>query len=247
MRDHRPASRRPARRTAAADPACAPPPPRAGAPPSPRRRARSGRSARPRRRAPPSSRPPPAPAGRAAPRSTPARGGQPLGGALERDEEVGGDRGGGVVGGAVLVATRVARMPKARRQRLGDGERPRRRAVDRAAGAGQHVGRRPGGHGHQRVQRERLVRRQHVEPGGARAVADERARGRRRPPRRRSRRPARTAARARAARVARPAARADAGAPRAAASAVPRRPAPTMAMESSSLTEIPASGFPSSG
>jgi hypothetical protein len=77
-----------------------------------------------------------------------------------------------MVGGAILVGD--ARGPHAQRgrERSRGGERARSRPVDRAAGAREHRGIGAGGHGHQRMQRERLVRRQHVEPRGARAVAD---------------------------------------------------------------------------
>ena len=75
----------------------------AGGPRWRRRHARRDRSARAGDPAPPSS---PVRRGRAAraPRGgTPALRGQPFGGAFEGDEEVRGDRRGGVVGGAVLV------------------------------------------------------------------------------------------------------------------------------------------------
>ena len=75
----------------------------------------------------------------------PGAGGDPLGRRLERDQEVRGDRGGGVVGGAGLVVDlerRPCRAPRARsaakRERLG------RRAGDGTAGAGEASGPSPG-------------------------------------------------------------------------------------------------------
>ena len=136
--------------------------------------ARDGRSARARARAPPSSRRSRGPAATSSSRSTPAVGGQPLGGGLERDEEVRGDRGGRVVGGAVVVGDSTARIPSAPREPRGDVERARaccpaiaapapanaraRRAVTVISGCSENASCGASG----------------VEPGGARAVADER-------------------------------------------------------------------------
>ena len=159
-------------------------------------------------------------------------GGEPLRRALERDEEVRRDRGGRVVGGAVLVGDGRRAQAEPRGQLARDRERARRRARDGGAGARERrrAGRRDG---HQRVQAERLVagerRRARSRPSSGRPARRAR-RPRRRP---RSRRPARTAAPRRrrpgsrhgraGRRSARPVAR------RAAARAVPRRPAPTIA------------------
>ncbi len=108
-------------------------------------------------------------------RSTPAVAARRLGGALERDEEVRGDGGGGVVGGAVLVGDLGGAHARRRRERPRRLERARGRARDRAAGAGEDVRGGVARHGHQGMQRERLVRGEHVEAVRARAVADEAA------------------------------------------------------------------------
>ena len=69
------------------------------------------------------------------------RGGQALGRGLQRDQEVGGDRRGGVVGGAVLVGDlERAPCPGARRVRSRDRERARRAAGDRGAPRPQSAG-----------------------------------------------------------------------------------------------------------
>ena len=155
-------------------------------------------------------------------------GGEPLRRALERDEEVRGDRGRRVVGGAVVVgdrawrACRAARPARAPRRAPAAWSRRRRRPRRRTPA------RRAARDGHQRVQRERLVagerRRARSRPSSGRRAG----RARRRPPRRRSRRPGTHSSTAsapsgRAPRPSgpstwRPAAR------RAAARAVPRRP-----------------------
>ena len=122
----------------------------------------------------------------------PGAGGDPLGGRLEGDQEVGGDRGGRVVGGAALVvdlerpscrararARRRRRAPPAWSRRSRSRRRRRRRTL--AAGEGL-----------ERVQAERGAagRRERGERGGAAGVADERGGaghgrgGRRRSPRR---------------------------------------------------------------
>ena len=84
-------------------------------------------------------------AGRAAARSTPAVAASRSARALERDEEVRGDRGGGVVGGAVLVGDARRRASRA----LAPApraivERARRGAGDRAPGAARARRRRAG-------------------------------------------------------------------------------------------------------
>ena len=121
-----------------------------------------------------------------------------LGGGLERHQEVGGDRGGGVVGGAgrvVDLERRACRAPRrvacAVRQRVGRGAR------HRAAGAGEARGALAAGEGLQRVEAEGLGAGR-VERGErrwrrscARRAAPRRPRPRRRPG---SRRRARTAA-----------------------------------------------------
>ena len=105
----------------------------------------------------------------------PRPGGDPLGGRLEGDQEVGGDRGGRVVGGAALVVDLERRHAERARELDGEGERLRRRAGDRAAGAGEGVGVATG-EGLERVQAERgpAGRRESAERGGAAGVADER-------------------------------------------------------------------------
>ena len=191
---------------------------------------------------------------------------------LQRDEEVGGDRGGGVVGGAVVVVDRERAHPEALGERRGRSrERP---ASEPAIAAGQAVRSLSAvGHGLQRVDREqrgaRLAERlERGEGRGAARVAGE-ARPRHRPrrsppppqrsprrarrgaPRRRPRRPRRRSGVPRAARSARR---------RSAAVAIeePTRPAPTIAStwraasgavalwvgrsRSSSLIEIPDGG-----
>ena len=135
--------------------------------------------------------------------------GQALGGGLERDEEVRGDRGGGVVGGAVLVGdVERAACPSARGERAGGGQRARRWRRRRRSRR-RRTSAPAAGDGHQRVQaRTPRGAPSDVEPGGARAVADERGRGATaaRRPRRRSRRPGRRAARRRRRRPSRAAA-----------------------------------------
>ena len=80
-----------------------------------------------------------------------------LGGRLERDEEVRGDRRGGVVGGAVGVGDLDGRSCRARAASVrGGGAGGVGAAGDAARGAGEVRAR--GGDGHQRVQRERLGR-----------------------------------------------------------------------------------------
>jgi hypothetical protein len=76
-----------------------------------------------------------------------------------------------VVGGAVLVGDGRRAEPEPRGQLLRDRERARRRAGHRGPRARELrlAARRDG---HQRVQAERLVAGEHVQPGGARAVAD---------------------------------------------------------------------------
>jgi hypothetical protein len=101
------------------------------------------------------------------------RGGEALGGGLDRREEVRRDRGGGVVGGAVLVgdAERVhAEVPG---QGTGGRLGPRRRTGDRGARAGELPA--GMGDGRQGMEAEGLVRGEDVEAGGAGAVADEAA------------------------------------------------------------------------
>ena len=106
----------PSRRTGPAARARSPRRRRAGGPRSRRRRGRRARSARARGRARPSSRPCCAPAGPAA--CAPGRARRPappamlLGRRLQRDQEVGRDRGGGVVGGAAVVASSNGSMPR---------------------------------------------------------------------------------------------------------------------------------------
>ena len=101
--------------------------------------------------------------------------GEPLGGGLERDEEVRGDRGGGVVGGAVLVGDVDRREAEVERELVGDRRgRAGVRAGDRGARRPRACDGPVGRDRHQRVQREGLVRGEHVERRGAGAVADER-------------------------------------------------------------------------
>ena len=64
---------------------------------------------------------------------------QPLGRALERHEEVGRDRSRRVVGDAILFGDPRGVHAEHGGQALGDLQRPLRRAVDRAAGTGQHA------------------------------------------------------------------------------------------------------------
>ena len=165
---------------------------------------------------------------------------QALGGALERDEEVRGDRGGRVVGGAVLVGDAQRAHPeRARPAPRAVASARGVAAVDRGARAGERLRRRAGAGrssaGAGRTPRGRPAARA---PCRAGAVADERAGRDGRRGGRDLARPARTAARRRAAAGRR---RGRAGRRRrarpqrsAAARAVPRRPAPTMAIESSS-------------
>ena len=141
--------------------------------PSPRRPGPPGRSGRARGRAGPSSRPWRGPAGASSVAAGAGARGEALGGRLERDQEVRGDRGGGVVGGAVLIGDLDGRMPSARASvsatASARGWRRRSRRRPREARAGVV----PGGHGHQRMQRERLVRGEHVQAGGPGAMSDE--------------------------------------------------------------------------
>ena len=104
------------------------------------------------------------------------RGEQALGGGLEGDEEVRGDRRRGVVGGAVGVvdldgAACRARSASSRAAASAPASAP---ATAQPAPANVGAG---AGHGHQRVQREALVRRERRERRGAGAVADQAAGG----------------------------------------------------------------------
>jgi hypothetical protein len=101
------------------------------------------------------------------------RGGEPLGGGLDGDEEVRGDRGGGVVGGAVLVGDCDRREADLDGDRVRNGARAGCRARDGGGGAAER-GRAGGGDRHQRMEREALVGGEHVERRRAGAVADER-------------------------------------------------------------------------
>ena len=100
-------------------------------------------------------------------------GGEPLGGALERDEEVRGDRGGGVVGGAVGVGDLDGAHPEGGGQGLGHAERGGRAAGDRAAGARERGRCRPSGTVIRGWRLNAVVAGQRRERGGAGAVADE--------------------------------------------------------------------------
>ncbi len=95
-----------------------------------------------------------------------ARGrGEPLGGGLEGDEEVRGERGGGVVGGAVLVGDVDGRIPR-RPASVGGGAAPAawsRRPRRRRRRVGVRAGER-----HQRVEGEALVAGEGVEARRAR-------------------------------------------------------------------------------
>ena len=105
----------------------------------------------------------------------PRGGGEALRDAFERDEEVRGDAGGGVVGGAVLVGDVHGAHPERVRELASCGQRARGRAGDRGGGPGE--ARAALGHGHQRVQAERLAvsgERGERRRGGA--VADEQPR-----------------------------------------------------------------------
>ena len=99
------------------------------------------------------------------------RGGQLLGGGLERDEEVRRHRRGGVVGGAMLIGDLDRPHPEGIGQLPGHTQPSRRGGGDRGSGAGET--RSALGGRHQRVQREGLARGEHVDPGCSRAVADE--------------------------------------------------------------------------
>ena len=104
----------------------------------------------------------------------PGRGGQARGRDLEGDEEVGGHRGRGVVGGPVLVGHLDGVHAEAAGEVAGAAPGPLGSTRHGTAGAGESApspvtvisG----------CRREGLVAGQDVEPGGARAVADERAR-----------------------------------------------------------------------
>ena len=215
---------------------------RAGAPPSPRRRGRPGRSAPARARAPPSSR---RSRGRAAPAARLDAGGrgQALGGGLQRDEEVRGDRGGGVVGGAVLVGDLDGAPCPSAGQGEGVGGRARgRRARDGAARAGEVRARRRArsSAGAARTPRGRRAPRAAVAPEQWPTSGPGRDGARRR---RRSRRRGRTGAgrRRRRRRLApRPSGPStpQARRRRAAASAVPRRPAADDAQERQARGEV---------
>ena len=114
--------------------------------------------------------------GTSSPASDPAVARQALGRRLESDQEVRGDRGRGVVGGAVVSASLDGRSPSASARLCGEGQRPgrcgppsppRRRRTSRPAAVTVISG----------CSENASCGRQHVEPGGARAVADQRARG----------------------------------------------------------------------
>ena len=101
---------------------------------------------------------------------------QPLGGPLERDEEVRGDRRGGVVGGAVVVGDRErASGPSAAASAAGE-RRGRGRWCRRPRRARRRSRAPVGRDGHQRVQRKASCGGQRRQRGRAGAVADEAAR-----------------------------------------------------------------------
>ena len=104
----------------------------------------------------------------------PGRAGDPLGRRLERDQEVRRDRRRRVVRGAVSLGD----LDRAHAERVRDLareiQRSRGAAGDRRARAGEIGPVR--GHGHQRMQRERLVRRELAQASRSRAVAYKRSR-----------------------------------------------------------------------
>ena len=99
---------------------------------------------------------------------------QPLGRALDRDEEVGGERGGGVIERALLARDEPHVHAEPARECARGVERRVAAAVDRAVGAGE--GRADADHAEQRMHREALVRREEIERGRRAHVADDRAR-----------------------------------------------------------------------
>ena len=104
-------------------------------------------------------------------RSTPAVAARRSARPFERDEEVRGDRGGGVVGGAVGVGDVHRAHAERGGELFGDGERARRGARDGRGRAGERRALRRDRH--ERMQREGLVVAERGERRGGRAVADE--------------------------------------------------------------------------
>jgi hypothetical protein len=96
------------------------------------------------------------------------RRGEALGGRLQRDQEVRRDRGRRVVGRPVALGDLERVHPEGAGELLRDGERPRSASGDGRSGAVE--ARSLVGHRHQRMHRQRLVRRKRVQSGDARAM-----------------------------------------------------------------------------